>query len=257
MLTSNPKTGDQAVKRSIALYEAVLARGETQALSVIAREFSLSTSTAYRLLTPYIQAGWLRRIKRGQLAAGPRLLSAALSLDVHKVLARTARPFLAALAAQLGQTVHLGVLENAMVTYLVKETPNGIKEGWTRESMQLEAYCSGIGKVLLAHLPGQEQALYLSDGHFIALTQHTQIDPAKMRLEWETVRRRGYALDVEEIAMGLTCIAVPVRTPQGHVCAAISTSRYGPEGEAHAETALQALPALQACAAQVLQAPPS
>jgi DNA-binding IclR family transcriptional regulator len=78
--------------------------------------------------------------------------------------------------------------------------------------------------VLLAALPAREREAYVASGPFPALTARTITDPAALRAELEKVREQGYAVDDEEIAAGLHCIAVPVRAPDGRVLAAISAS---------------------------------
>jgi IclR family acetate operon transcriptional repressor len=82
-----------------------------------------------------------------------------------------------------------------------------------------------IGKVLLAHLPGPEQSRYLAAGPFVALTDRTITDPARLKAELGRIAGQGFAIDNEEVVTGLQCLAVPVRTGRGEVVAAISTSR--------------------------------
>jgi DNA-binding IclR family transcriptional regulator len=111
-----------------------------------------------------------------------------------------------------------------MVTYRIK-TGEGAGSLFTRVGMQLEAYCSGIGKVLLAHLPEAQRRAYFAGGPFVALTTRTITDPTELEDELERVRIRGYAIDDGEIADGLVCVAAPIQAPDGQVHAAISVSR--------------------------------
>jgi len=110
-----------------------------------------------------------------------------------------------------------------MVTYLVKE--KGLEADlFTEERMQLEAYCSAVGKVLLANLPEAELAAYLANGPFVALTGRTLAEPAAIRAEVEEVRRSGVGFDRCEIREDLFCMAVAVRGAEGNVVGAISLS---------------------------------
>lgn len=111
-----------------------------------------------------------------------------------------------------------------MVTYRIK-TGEGAGSLFTQVGLQLEAYCSGIGKVLLAHLPEAQRRAYLAEGPFVALTSRTITDPAMLAQELERVREQGYAIDDGEIIDGLVCTAVPIHAPDGQVHAAISVSR--------------------------------
>jgi DNA-binding IclR family transcriptional regulator len=137
------------------------------------------------------------------------------------------------------------------VTYLVKIPANAARgaASFTQESGQLEAYCSGIGKVLLAHLPPGERRLYLAGSPFVALTPRTITDPRALEDALQTVRDEGFARDDGEIAEDLYCLAVPVRNRQGQVFAAISLSfprdAHSPDRDA------EYLAGLRACAADI------
>ncbi len=144
-------------------------------------------------------------------------------IDRNRVQAELARQLIRKLAKMVGHTVHLGVLEGDMTTYLVKES--GVDEAlFTRENMQLESYCSGIGKVLLAHLPEADQERYLANGSFVRLTRHTIVDPGQLREHLKKVRAAGYAIDDREIAPDLYCLAVPIVQPDRSVTLALSVS---------------------------------
>lgn len=107
-----------------------------------------------------------------------------------------------------------------MMTYLLKE---GDHHGAviSKPNMQLEAYCSGLGKALLAHLPREELDAYIATAPFVALTPRTIISADALRAELARVRNRGFALDRAEMFDGFICIAAPIRV-DGRVVAAIS-----------------------------------
>lgn len=132
-----------------------------------------------------------------------------------------------------------------MVTYLVKEHGGG-PPVLTREMIQLEAYCSGIGKVLLAHLDDAARDAYLAAGPFVALTGKTTTDPDALRTVLGRIRAQGYAVDDAELEDDLYCLAVPVRGPGGEVLAALSASS---RSNTPIDPAL--LGRLQTCAASV------
>jgi IclR family acetate operon transcriptional repressor len=119
-----------------------------------------------------------------------------------------------------------------MVTYLIKEAP-ARAQMFTREAMQLEAYCSAIGKVLLARLPEADREAYLRQDGFVALTSCTIVAPDALRLHLAEVAAQGFALDAEEIATGLYCIAVPVAGLDGLPAMAISVAGPPPRAEDH------------------------
>lgn len=252
MVEPKQTRGDGALVKALHLIHAILDAPGSLPVAQLAASQGLALSSAYRQLRPFVEGGWITRSKRGHLSLGPRLLDLALSNDLNGALASIARPHLRALASALGQTVHLGILEDGMVTYLVKEAPKHNTEMLTREGMQLEAYCSGIGKVLLAHLGEDVQNSYLNEGDFIALTPHTVTDTETMKHEWSVIRTQGFALDKEEVLVGLHCLAVPVLARNGKVVAALSTSHMVQARQRSSRDQNKARSLLQACAAQLL-----
>ena len=215
-----------AVDRTLDLLEAIVAdRGEhnVRHLGVAA---GVAPATAHRQVATLVDRGYLTPIARGRHVAGPRLMQLARAIDPMATLADAARPALLRLAVAARGTAHLGVLDDDMVTYLVKAGPDGYRI-FTEEGKQLEAYCSGIGKVLLAYLPEAERERYLADGPFTALTERTITDPALLRVELAAARQDGFAVDDGEVASSIQCVAVPVLRPDGTVPAAISVTRLG------------------------------
>lgn len=214
MAASPPRT----LEKALDLLAVIIADDGARPFAELAEEAGLPFSTARRLGAALERRGYLSRERPGRYLAGPVLLALARGVDEHQRLTRLARPHLKALARRTGQTVHLGVFEDGMVTYLVKEA-KGAAAVFTREGMQLEAYCSGVGKVLLAHLPESELEDYLNEGPFVALTPNTIVDPAELRRELEEVKRKGWAQDDAEVFEGLKCLAVPLRSADGAVAA--------------------------------------
>lgn len=221
---SNTDRGTQALDRALALFAALLRDRGRHALSEIAEAQGLPVSTAHRLVAAFERHRLISRATRGRYVAGLGLLE--LAPDRRHILAEASRPVLRRLAKAEKRTAHLGILEADMVTYLVKEA-GGPASVFTREMIQFEAYCTGIGKVLLAGLEPQLRERYLAGGPFVRLTPTTITDPAELRRHLAEIAARGYAIDDAEMADGLHCVAVPVRDANRRVIAAISLSSVG------------------------------
>lgn len=211
------------------MMEAILADREGRSVAAIAQGIGLPGATAHRQVTTLVAERFLTRLPGGQLGPGPRLLSLVQMVDAKQVIVAAAAPVLHRLASKVGSIVQLGTLENDMVTYRIK-TGRGANDLFTRTGLQLEAYCSGIGKVLLAHLPETERRAYLAAGPFVALTARTITDPSLLAQALDEVRLQGFARDEGEIAQDLECLAVPICQPDGRVPAAISVSRLTGRG---------------------------
>ena len=213
-----------SLQRTLAMLETVIADGGERSVSALAREIGMPIATAHRQVATLVAEGYLAPTGGGRHSAGPKLLGLLHRLDEKQVIANVAAPVLHDLASQVRSIVQLGTFENDMVTYRIK-TGQGASALFTKIGMQLEAYCSGIGKVLLAHLPEEPLRRYLATGPFVPLTDKTITDPARLAEELELVRQQGLAFDNGEIAEGLYCIAAPIRMADGRVPAAISISR--------------------------------
>lgn len=225
MRNSTPEIA--SLKRSLVMLEAVIADGGASSVSALARAVGMPIATAHRQVATLVTEGYLTSTRRGGHIAGPRLLDLLRFLDEKQIITNVAAPILHQLATDLSLVVQLGTLENEMVTYRIK-TGDGAGELFTRVGMQLEAYCSGIGKVLIAHLPRSEQLAYLATGPFVPLTSRTIVDPERLSAEFERVLAEGFACDDGEISEGLRCLAVPICNNDGGVSAAISISQAGP-----------------------------
>lgn len=213
-----------SLKRTLAMLEAVIADGGRSSVAELARQTGMPLATAHRQVSTLVAEDFLTGSGRGRHVAGARLLALMHRLDEKQVIANVAAPLLHGLATRVRSVVQLGTFENDMVTYRIK-TGRGAQALFTRIGMQLEAYCSGIGKVLLANLPEEERDAYLAGGPFVALTERTIVEPSRLREELDAARIRGFAIDDEEVEPGLRCMAVPLRRSDGKVLAAISVSQ--------------------------------
>ena len=236
----------QSIEKSLSLLSEIVASEGRRSALTLADQEGLPRATAHRILGALTRRGFLTRVGHGRYLAGPTLVRLAKHADLSRTLELAGRPILKTLARDTGLTAHLGIFEGDMVTYLAKARGRRT-ELFTKEGMQLEAYCSGIGKMLLACLPKNEREHYLANGPFVALTPYTIIDPDILRKELAKTRRRRFALDDREIDADLRCLAVPVFDDDGAAVAALSISARGADGP------LRHLPRLQNAASALEQ----
>lgn len=229
-------------------FELLLAVAEDKGhskLATIAAGLNLPISTVHRLVAQLRDQSLLIRIGKGRYIAGPALVQLTGLVDPIAIFREAARPHLKLLVKRKQAIAHLGVWHDEMVTYLIKES--GVDQDlFTREGGQLEAYCSAIGRVLLANLSPGECDAYLSDESFVPLTPNTETDPIKIRRILDKAHRDGFAIDREEISEGLYCIAVPVMGQNKRVVAALSLSTFSSRKDGE-----QYLKALRSSAAKI------
>lgn len=231
-----------AVAKALALLDAFgKDSGTGLGVSELARRSSLSKSTAFRLLATLEESGAVERAGTSY-RVGPLLHGVAdPAMDPGtETVRQMVTPWLIQLYTQTKQTVHMAMLEGPQVVYLNKLHGPHAAPAPSRIGGRAPAFCTGIGKALLAHDPElTEQVLA---GPLPRWTGHTITDPDTLRTELEEVRRTGVAHDRQEIQPGLTCIAAAVVGRDGSPVAGLSVS--GPtrlfEPRAH-EHALRSL----------------
>ena len=214
----------QLTEKTLDIIEAVAALG-TASMPQIQERCRLPLTTTHRIMQSLLRRGFVMRTGRANYQLGSSIVALANGRSIRDLLPAAARVHLRALSKKTRSHVHLGIFEDGMVTYLVKQR-FGRARLHSAEGMQLEAYCSALGKVLLSGLPDDELAGYAGEGELIALTPKTITDPVALQAEIGAVRARGWASDDEEIAIGLQCVAVPVSDKSGRVLAAISVSTF-------------------------------
>lgn len=236
---ARPKRDDRnAIDKALALLNAF---GEEANVGVgvseLARRTNLSKSTAYRILTVLQRNGAVERAgsayRLGRVVQHPTERAEPADLTRLRDLLT---PFLADMYQASQQTVHLAALDGTRVVYLNKLYGHLSMRSPTRIGGTAPAYCTGVGKVLLAwNADATDRALA---EELSPWTPNTITDPDALRNELERVRRVGVAFDREEIIVGLTCIAAPIMGPDEMPVAALSVSgpvgSYAPESQANA-----------------------
>ena len=126
--------------------------------------------------------------------------------------------------AETEETAHLCILEAARVIYIDKIEPARSVRMITRIGASNPVHCTSVGKAILAFLPAERAADVVRRIRFERPTPRTIATPDALRAEMEKTRRRGYAVDDEELEEGLRCIAVPLLDAQRQPVAAVSIS---------------------------------
>jgi len=136
----------------------------------------------------------------------------------------SARPHMQRLVEQCGETVNLGVIDQGEVVFISQVESREVMRMIVRLGSRSPIHASGVGKALLASMPEQQVTRILQQRGLARYTDHTIDSPAPLHAELEQVRQQGYALDDEEHAVGLRCVAAPIFDENGQALAAISLS---------------------------------
>jgi IclR family transcriptional regulator, KDG regulon repressor len=197
-----------SLTKALCLLEATAGHPEGRSLAELAAEAGLAKPTAHRLLTALTGLGYLERPTSGvyrQSTAAKRLVSDAPT----RRLIEAAGPALQALHAQTQETVNLGILRHDRVLYLeVLESTQPLRRVATRSSDPF--HTTALGRVMAAWLPDARLAKLLTRVRLAKRTPATITDAARLRSAIALARRQGYAIEVDETDVGVTCIAAPI-----------------------------------------------
>ena len=219
---ATPKT--RSVLKAFNLLQSLRTGTDWLTSAELSRRANLPEASGYRLIQTLEEVGAVVRDPRGRYRPGMLLVALSEGVTAHDLLREASYPVLRELSTRLRTTVHIGLLEEGMVTYLCKVDEAGRDAVITKVGAQLEAYCTGLGKVLLAGLGDDELDAFLADGDLVPLTDWTITDPRRLRTEVVRIRADGYAIDDREIVPDLRCVAVPIRDGDGETVAAMSAS---------------------------------
>jgi IclR family pca regulon transcriptional regulator len=217
----------QSLERGLAILSAFRSGRPLLGVSELAREVGLSRSTAHRYIATLTSLGYLQQdppTRRYRL--GPRVLDLGFSAINSMDLREVAAPHLQALSDETGHTVNMAILDGADIVYIerCRTSQRGQRDIDLNLHVgsRLPAYCTSMGKVLLAHLDPERQRAVLDDVQFTQRGPNTLTARDELLLELVRVRQAGVAVNNEELAYGLRSIAAPIRGQSGEVVAAIN-----------------------------------
>jgi DNA-binding IclR family transcriptional regulator len=216
---------DGTVGKALEVLDMVASFGRPVRFAELLAESSFPKATLYRLIQTLAHQGMLAfDPERGTYAPGVRLVRLAHAAWAMSSLAPIARPFLDELAAATGETLHLAQLDNGFVLYVDKRNAARPVEMFAQAGKVGPAYCTGVGKAMLAFLPEDQLAAALARQSFHRHTPQTITTPQELMAELAAIRARGHAFDREEHEPGIICCAAPILTRGGRVLGALSVT---------------------------------
>ncbi|MFC4000635.1 IclR family transcriptional regulator [Prauserella oleivorans] len=231
--------GVQSLQRAFELLERLADTGGEASLSELATSSGLPMPTIHRLIRTLVSLGYVRQNANRRYALGARLIR--LGENASLQFGTWARPLLAELVDEVGETANLAVLERDEVVYVAQVPSKHSMRMFTEVGRRLLPHGTGVGKAILAHLPADDVRALLGRTGMPSYTEHTYTDVDVFLKHLEDIAEQGYALDESEQELGVRCVAVPVvgaPTP-----AAVSVS--GPEGRLTKEAVTRIAPVVQ------------
>jgi DNA-binding IclR family transcriptional regulator len=215
----------QAITRAATILELIeMGRGDTALNTLVARS-GLRKPTVFRIVRNLERIGLVERVPGSdRYRLGLRCIELGQAYLQQVDFRREALPVLERLRDAYNETVHLAVLdEHLRVVYLEKlEGKHAIGIMMSAVGRSAPAYCTGLGKALLAARDDDPARQLAAQGALEYKTPNTIFEPDKLRAELKRIRDRGYALDLEEHEAGVRCVSATIEGAEGSVVAALS-----------------------------------
>ncbi|MEP4468419.1 IclR family transcriptional regulator, partial [Marinobacter alexandrii] len=188
-------------------------------------------ATLYRLLQTLTNQGMLSYDPdRQTYSLGMRLVRLAHAAWHQSSLAPIARPYIDELSRKINETVHLAQLDHGQVLYVDKRNPARPIQMFSDAGKIGPAYCTGVGKAMLAYLQDEERERIIAQQSYHPFTRHTLTTAEALRSELADIREQEVAFDREEHEPNIICIAAPILSPNKRVLGGLSittsTQRY-------------------------------
>ncbi len=215
----------QSLVRALTIVNRLAAADEGITLTEVAQQVGLSPSTAHRLLTTLEQERYVHfDAERRLWSVGVQAFVAGNAFLKTRSLVASARPQMRALMEESEETVNLAVEDQFEAIYLSQVECRQMMRAFARPGARVPLHCSSVGKALLSAMPDSELSRILHRRGLPRVTVKTITTTSALRDDLIRTRERGYAIDDEENAVGLRCIAAVIFNENASAVAAISVS---------------------------------
>ena len=199
----------RSLEKGIRVLE-LLAEKQALTVSEAARHLDTNRAGSHRFLATLRELGYVEKDAEERYRLTFRVAELGMKVVNRHDILRVARPYLLKLSEAFNETVNLGHFNGSDILHLDKIDSKEILRMDSEIGSRAPAYCTALGKAVLAHLTEEELGDYLRGVRLRAQGPKTITSRRKLREEIEQIRSRGYALDDEELVTGLRCVASPV-----------------------------------------------
>ena len=218
-----------SLARGLIVIQAFTQQNPQMTISQLSVRTGLSRAAVRRCLYTLTKLGFAGAEDGQRYALRPRMLSLSHTYTTSSALSTAAQPILERMSSTFRESFSVATLDGDEIVYIARTVvPSRVMAVDLHIGSRLPAYCTSMGRVLLAYLPPEQLEHYLARAELTAHTTRTITSPEKLRLALRTVRRLGYALVDQELEVGLRSLAVPVYAPNGRVVATVNLSGNAP-----------------------------
>jgi IclR family pca regulon transcriptional regulator len=252
--TLDPFAGDPnfmtSLARGLLVIQSFTPQTPQMTISQLSVKTGLSRAAVRRCLYTLSKLGFAAAEDGSRYALSPRMLTLSNSYASSNPLSTAAQPILERMSAAYRESFSVGTLDGDDILYVARTTVQRVMAVDLQIGSRLPAYCTSMGRVLLAHLPAEQLEQYMARVVLTPHTSRTVNSTEKLGLILRNVRRNGYALVDQEYEVGLRSLAVPVHSPSGRVVATINLSGSAPRLPVY-EMQTRFLPILRSAATEL------
>ncbi|MCA1326717.1 IclR family transcriptional regulator C-terminal domain-containing protein [Herbaspirillum sp. alder98] len=226
-----------SLARGLAVIRAFSDMRKAMTIAQLSQRTGISRAAVRRCLHTLLALGYVDADGH-YFSLGPKTLTLGYSYLSSTPLTVSAQPCLNSVTRELGESSSLAVLNEDEVLYVARSATSRVMSVALNTGSRLPAYCTSLGRVMLAAMPADELDTYFARVKLRAFTDNTVVSQRRLRDILAGIRRDGYAINDQELEIGLRSIAVPVRGASGAVVAALNVgaqaarvSRQQMEGE--------------------------
>ncbi len=217
-----------SLARGLVVIQAFTQQTPQMTISQLSVKTGLSRAAVRRCLYTLTKLGFAGAEDGSRYSLRPRMLTLSHTYTASNTLSTAAQPILERMSAAHRESFSVATLDGDDIVYIARTTVSRVMAVDLHIGSRLPAYCTSMGRVLLAYLPTEQLELYLSRVNLIPHTTRTITTVDRLRLALRNVRRNGFAIVDQELEVGLRSLAVPVYAPSGRVVATINLSGNAP-----------------------------
>ncbi len=237
--------------KGLAVIEAFERQRAPLSLSRAAELAGLSRAAARRCLRTLVQLGYVHA-EEDLFVLTPRALRLGQAYVASNALPRVVQSIIETVSQRVRHSITVTVLDDTDATVIARTLVHRSLAGGMALGTRLPGYCSGNGRVLMSELPDAELRAILQRTSLIRRTPHTKVDPVEIVNEVRLARTQGYAINDQEVELGVRTIAVPVRNRRGAIISSVSMS--APAEVSERRYLMKMLPELEAVRSRIVAA---
>jgi IclR family transcriptional regulator, pca regulon regulatory protein len=217
-----------SLARGLLVIQSFTPQTPQMTISQLSVKTGLSRAAVRRCLYTLTKLGFAGVEDGSRYALRPRMLTLSNTYSASSSLSTAAQPILERMSAALRESFSVATLDGDDIVYIARSSVSRVMSDDLHIGSRLPAYCTSMGRVLLAFLSAEQLEQYLARVVLTPHTTRTVTNVEKLRLALRNVRRHGYALVDQEYEVGLRSLAVPVYSPTGRVVATVNLSGSAP-----------------------------